>query len=66
MAQSEPPQPPQTYALLQNYPNPFNPLTRISYRLAGNGAVVSLKIFDLTGRTVRTLVRLRSRPGSTV
>ncbi|MBX7042484.1 MAG: SBBP repeat-containing protein [Ignavibacteria bacterium] len=43
------------YELRQNFPNPFNPVTTIAYGLpqAGN---VTVKIFDMTGREVRTLV----------
>ena len=37
------------------YPNPFNPLTRIRYELA-RPTVVNLKVYDLQGRLVRTLV----------
>ncbi|MBC8279099.1 MAG: T9SS type A sorting domain-containing protein [FCB group bacterium] len=46
---------PVEYALKQNYPNPFNPVTNISYQLplAGN---TLLKVYDVTGREVRTLV----------
>jgi hypothetical protein len=39
----------------QNRPNPFNPSTEIQYRI-GNEAHVNLKIFDVTGRLIRTLV----------
>jgi cytoskeletal protein CcmA (bactofilin family) len=41
--------------LTQNYPNPFNPSTTISYNVDASG-MVSLKVYDITGRLVRTLV----------
>jgi len=41
--------------LLKNYPNPFNPLTRISFRM-DRDAQVSLRVYDVQGRLVRTLV----------
>lgn len=46
---------PKDYSLLQNYPNPFNPVTIIRDDLPKNVRVI-LKIFDLLGREVRTLV----------
>jgi hypothetical protein len=41
--------------LLRNYPNPFNPLTKIQFALDRN-AQVSLRVFDVQGRAVRTLI----------
>lgn len=54
---------PGTIELLQNYPNPFNPSTMIRYRLSVLSRV-SLQVYDVLGREVRTLINgeLRS-PG---
>jgi hypothetical protein len=46
---------PLQYALLQNYPNPFNPATNVELRIA-NREWVSLRVFDVLGRDVATLV----------
>ena len=46
---------PKKPELSQNYPNPFNPVTKIDYNLPYNGNV-SLKIYDITGREIVTLV----------
>ena len=54
---------PRTYALYQNYPNPFNPSTVISYQLPSNAFVV-LKVFDVLGREVETLVDQRESAGN--
>ena len=46
---------PEGFSLEQNYPNPFNPETQISYKLANSG-YISLNIYDLLGREIKTLV----------
>jgi Secretion system C-terminal sorting domain len=69
---------PSSYSLSQNYPNPFNPSTVIRFgipslskiRRGGEGfsqlgvGIVTLKIFDITGREVRTLVNESLAPGT--
>jgi len=45
----------RNYSLLQNYPNPFNPTTTIPFTLAKRG-YVELKVYDINGREVMTLV----------
>ncbi len=46
---------PSDYRLLQNFPNPFNPNTSISYQLPADG-YVTLKVYDLLGKEIATLV----------
>jgi len=48
---------------LQNYPNPFNPSTTIKFRVTSYG-FVSLKVYDVLGREVATLVNERENAGS--
>jgi hypothetical protein len=53
---------PFEFKLGQNYPNPFNPTTAISYQLSAN-SFVTLKVFDILGREVATLVNEVRKPG---
>ncbi len=53
---------PQKYQLEQNFPNPFNPTTVISYQLPAIGKV-SLKVYDVLGREVKTLVEEKQSAG---
>jgi len=46
----------------QNFPNPFNPVTTIGYSLA-TPAHVTIKVYDVSGREVRTLVDTDMEPG---
>ena len=46
---------PAAYSLSQNYPNPFNPSTTIKFQIAKDG-FVSLKVYDILGSEVKTLV----------
>jgi hypothetical protein len=67
---------PSEFVLEQNYPNPFNPATRISFSVRGSGfeengsgfkvqgsEFTSLKVYDILGREVRTLVYENLQPG---
>jgi len=59
---------PERYSLLQNYPNPFNPATVIRYSLGVGQSFltvypVSLKVYDMLGQTVATLVDESQAPG---
>ena len=54
---------PTDFTLQQNYPNPFNPSTIISYELPAAGEV-SLKVYDVLGKEVATLVNEYRNAGS--
>ena len=54
---------PSEFLLSQNYPNPFNPSTTISYQIGTSGHV-TLKVMDVLGREVTTLVSEQQEPGS--
>ncbi len=54
---------PKGFRLLQNYPNPFNPKTIINYQQSTNNWV-TLKVFDVLGREVATLVNEVKEPGA--
>lgn len=54
---------PDKIKLCQNYPNPFNPSTNIRYQIADKKHV-TIKIFDLLGKEVATLVNEKQSPGT--
>ncbi len=54
---------PNDFILLQNYPNPFNPSTKISFALPQTG-YVTLKIYDLLGREIKTLLEKEMAKGN--
>jgi hypothetical protein len=53
---------PESMQLYQNFPNPFNPKTIIGYELRG-GNFVSLKVYDMSGKEVTTLVNEMKNAG---
>lgn len=54
---------PSKFSLEQNYPNPFNPETTISYKVQA-ASQISLKVYDVLGRKVATLVDEFKQPGN--
>ncbi len=58
---------PEQFVLEQNYPNPFNPSTTIRFGIPGSIAqneIATLRVFDIVGREVATLVNQRLSPGT--
>jgi hypothetical protein len=55
---------PAEFSLRQNFPNPFNPTTTIRYDVPASGGHVGLRVYDVTGRLVRTLVNGEQTPGA--
>ena len=51
-----------SYKLYQNYPNPFNPATNIKYQITNN-KLVTLRIYDVLGKEIATLVNEKQSPG---
>ena len=54
---------PKEFKLSQNFPNPFNPETKISYNIPIDG-VVTLRVYDIMGREVVSLVNENKKTGS--
>jgi hypothetical protein len=64
---------PDKFELFQNYPNPFNPITKIRFEVpshlsSSNASIgdlmISLKVFDIAGREITTLVNEQLQPGT--
>jgi hypothetical protein len=53
---------PAKYELYQNYPNPFNPTTKLSF-VIGHSSLVTLKVYDILGRVIATLVNEKINAG---
>jgi hypothetical protein len=51
------------FELFQNYPNPFNPTTSIEYTVPNNG-YISLKVYDILGNEIATLVNEQKSQGN--
>lgn len=62
---------PNSFELFQNYPNPFNPVTTIKFTVPAisftnnlSGKPVQLKVYDILGKEVATLVNMKLNPGT--
>lgn len=53
---------PARHTVSQNYPNPFNPVTAVRFKV-GSAEHVTLKVYDIVGREIQTLVNDRYAPG---
>ena len=53
---------PAGYSLSQNFPNPFNPETKINFHIPSAG-FVEIKVFDMTGKEVVSIVKMNLHPG---
>ena len=54
---------PKNYYLSQNYPNPFNPTTKIDFNIP-KSSNVTMKVYDILGREITTLINKELKPGS--
>ena len=54
---------PGEFSLFQNYPNPFNPVTKIRFAIPKT-VFTTLKIYDMLGREIQTLVNESLKPGT--
>ncbi len=59
---------PSSFKLSQNYPNPFNPTTNIRFEVLSSGKglqpIVQIRVFDILGKEITTLVNQNLQPGS--
>ncbi len=63
----------EDFYLHQNYPNPFNPVTKIKFTIpqadsplpgVTRGGLITLKVYDILGRKITTLVNEAKQPGT--